>query len=129
MKEKLLFLQLNYLMFQSNLKMEDAIIILIIAVLIIGGIGYLIGQSNYNCDKDPGAVEYWKNKYIEEQKKNELLTNQILDVLINSYTKKLVWSVSGLTPYKIVCYTDYSNLEIPEELKNLLDNICSKPKL
>jgi len=108
--------------------MEDAIIFLIAAVFFIGFVGYSIGQSNCNCDNNPANVEYWKIKYLEEQQKNELLENQILDVLINSYTKKLVWSVSGLGSYKMVCYTNYSNLEIPQELKEMLDTLC-KPKI
>ncbi len=108
--------------------MEEVIIFLIAAVFIMGFIGYSIGQSNFNCDKNTENVEYWKNKYIEEQEKNKLLQTQILEVLINSYAKKLVWSVSGLTPYKIICYTNYSNLEMSKEFKEILDNLC-KPKV
>lgn len=105
---------------------EDQLLTLLFFGAIALGIcffGYSFGQSN--CDKNPESVEYWKNKYIEEQEKNKLLQTQILDVLINSYAKKLVWSVSGLTPYKIVCYTDYSKFEMPQEFKEVLNNLCN----
>jgi hypothetical protein len=44
-------------------------------IFVIGFIGYSIGQSNCNCDKNPQNVEYWKAKYNEAQKENELLKN------------------------------------------------------
>ncbi len=95
-------------------------------------IGYNIGYSEglSDCNKNPSNVEYWKTKYNETQKENEFLKSQIVDVLVNSYAKNIVYSVTGLSKYRIICTSNYSSfLENSPDIKGILDSLCKPQEL
>lgn len=111
--------------------------ILLVALVLIGIgtiIGFNIGKESCSCDTNPQNIAYWQQKFYQTnesltscQGENSLLTSNLFNLLINSYTNKIIWSASGLGSYSIFCKLDYrDNQNIPSNLKNIINMLCNK---
>lgn len=112
--------------------MSDNEIILLSIIFIIFIIGFIFGQSYNKCDTNPNNVEYWKSEYkgLNESyqiciQDKQILQSDLFKLLVNSYRGKIIWNVIELSSYKLICPArEYVDIEIPEKLNELIDEVC-----
>ena len=111
---------------------NDTGMILISIILVSLILGIIVGQSYNKCDTNPNNVEYWKSKYNKLNQTyqtclqdKQVLQSNLFKLLVNSYGNKIIWNVSGLSSYKLVCPArEYVDIEIPKKLNELIDKGC-----
>ena len=111
---------------------DDTAIILVGIIFLIFLLGFIYGQSYNKCDTNPKNVEYWKSEYkgLNESyqtcmQDKQVLQSNLFKLLVNSYGNKIIWNVSGLSSYKLVCPArEYVDIEIPKKLNELIDKVC-----